>query len=192
MGRSLKDLNRGELIELIMRLSSEYDKMAEENNRLNRKLLERNLPQSAKVGSIAEAALQVGGYYESVQRSADAYLREIKYLKDQLASHVSAQHVEELEARAAAAQRAEAEAYAGLQRTRAQTDQLVENAQAQAQAIMADAHAKAEQILIQANSQANAAMAQVRRQGGQPGAAAGSSSPTAEIFRRARHSRQTP
>ena len=189
MGRSLKDLNHGELIELVMRLSSEYDKVVAENNRLNHKLLERNLPQSAKVGSIAEAALQVNGYFESVQHAADDYLREIKYLRDQLASHVSAQQVEELEARAAAAQRAEAEAYAELQRTRAQTTQVVDNAQAQAQAIMADAHAKAEQILVQANGQAEIIVAQARRGGGGQRAASSSSSPTEELFRRARHSR---
>ena len=191
MSRSLKDLNRDELIELVMRLSSEYDKMVGENDRLNRLLLERNLPRSAKVGSIAEAALQVNGYFESVQRSADEYLREIKYLKDQLASHVSAQRVDELEARAASAQQAEVEAYAQLQRIQVQTNQMVENAQAQAEAIMEDAHAKAEQILVQANSQASAITMQAQLQSGRPWADAALATPsrTADILRRARHSR---
>jgi len=193
MGKSLKDLTRDELIELVVRLSNEYDKMAHENDRLNRMLLERNLPRSAKVGSIAEAALQVNGYFESVQRSADEYLREIKYLKDKLAAHVSAQRVEELEARAATAQRNEMEAYAELQRIQARTTEVVENAQAQAAAIMEDAHAKADQILAQANSQASEITFQIYRQRGQSieGAALKPATPTAEIVKRARHSRPT-
>ena len=190
MGKSLKDLNREELIELVVRLSNAYDKMVADNDRLNRLLLERNLPRSAKVGSIAEAALQANGYFESVQRSADEYLREIKYYKDQLESHVSVQQVEDLEARAAAAQRAEVESYAALQRTQDQMTQLVENAQAQAEAIMKDAHAKAEQILVQANTQFNAVTIQAQRQSGRTAdAAPTASSLTAEIVRRARHSR---
>ena len=191
MGRNLRDLDRDELVELVVRLSNEYDKIANENDRLRREALERNLPRSAKVGSIAEAALQANGYLESVQRSADDYLREIKYLKDKLAAHVSAQHVEQLEARAAAAQRDEAEAYAQLQRTQMRMTQVVENAQAQAEAIMADAHAKADQILAQANSQAKDVTYQINRRDGQFNADAPSPSAslTSEIFRRARHSR---
>ena len=191
MGKSLKDLSRDELIELVVRLSNEYDKMANENNRLNRMLLEQNLPRSAKVGSIAEAALQVNGYFDSVQRSADEYLREIKYLKDKLEAHVSAQRVEELEARAATAQRNAMEAYAELQRIQRRTTEVVENAQAQAAAIMGDAHAKADQILAQANSQASEITYQLYRQQGQPieGAEPMPSTQTTERVRRARHLR---
>ena len=185
MEKSLKKLNRLELLQLLLRASETNEALVAENDALRKSAEEsRNkLPQSAKVGSIAEAALQANGYFESVQRSADDYLREIKRLHDQIASRAAAQAPgmppmqTESQAQVDAARR-QAQLY--LQDAQARANGIVGQANQQAQAIIADARAKSEAAIAEANGQARGIIEQANRradalldaaqgQAGQPG-----------------------
>ncbi len=149
MDKSLKKLSRVELLELMVDLSDECDELIAENNQLRRSLSQHRLPRNAKVGSIAEAALQANGYFESVQRSADEYLREIKYLRDELALR-SQRSPQEARAVVSGAEdevlsEARAEAHRILKEANAQARKIVEQAQGQARTIAEEAQMRANQ-----------------------------------------------
>ena len=100
MDKSLKKLSRMDLLELLVEATEANESLSMENNELRRSAMaareqlrqqQRKPVQVAKVGSIAEAALQANGYFEAAQRSADDYLREIKRLRDQVAARSEAQ-----------------------------------------------------------------------------------------------------
>ena len=164
MDKNLKKLSRVELLELMISLSEDYEALADENNRLKKMLSVQRLPRSTKVGSIAEAALAANGYFESAQRSADEYLREIKHLKDELAKRVESQNHTAMGAQAASMQQAGRQAQADLQQARAQAGQIIARANAQAEAILADARSRAEETLANANRQSHAILSQAQRQ----------------------------
>lgn len=95
MDTELKKLKRVQLLQIMIELSEDCDALIAENAEL-RKQLERASRKSAmsstmKVGSIAEAALQANGFFESAQNAADDYLREIKRMRDQVAARTQSQ-----------------------------------------------------------------------------------------------------
>jgi len=90
MDNNLKKLNRVQLLQLMVQLSEDRDALFAENTELRRRVTERPpVATSMKVGSIAEAALQANGYFESAQNAADEYLREIKRMRDQVAARTA-------------------------------------------------------------------------------------------------------
>ena len=90
MDKNLKKLNRVQLLQLMVQLSEDRDALFAENTELRKRAAERPpAATSMKVGSIAEAALQANGYFESAQNAADEYLREIKRMRDQVAARTA-------------------------------------------------------------------------------------------------------
>ena len=90
MDNNLKKLNRVQLLQLMVQLSEDRDALFAENTELRKRAAERPpAATSMKVGSIAEAALQANGYFESAQNAADEYLREIKRMRDQVAARTA-------------------------------------------------------------------------------------------------------
>ena len=90
MDKNLKKLSRVELLQLMVQLSEDRDALFAENTELRKRAAERPAAAtSMKVGSIAEAALQANGYFESAQNAADEYLREIKRMRDQVAARTA-------------------------------------------------------------------------------------------------------
>lgn len=151
MDKNLKKLSRVELLELMIGLSEDREALIAENNRLKQMLSAQRLPRSTKVGSIAEAALAANGYFESAQRSADEYLREIKHLRDEIARNADARGHPQ------GASRVE------LSQAQAQARRIVARANAQAEAILADARSRAEETIADANRQSHAIMLQAQR-----------------------------
>lgn len=168
MDKNLKKLSRVELLELMISLSEDYEALADENNRLKKMLSVQRLPRSTKVGSIAEAALAANGFFESAQRSADSYLREIKHLRDELAQRVSNQS-KAAEARVGAMQ--QQQAAFEVQQAQAQANQIIARAHSQADAIVADAQRRAEETLANANRRSHAILSQAQRQASAPSSA---------------------
>lgn len=131
MEKNLKKLSRRKLLELLVDASEKNERLAAENAALRDEVSKRSrLPQAAKVGSIAEAALQVNGYFDTAQRAADDYLREIKRLHDRLAANAAASQQAQIQIRD---RQAELDAQA-RQQARAQEQLYRMNAQLQAQA----------------------------------------------------------
>ena len=163
MDKNLKKLSRVELLELMISLSEDYEALADENNRLKKMLSAQRLPRSTKVGSIAEAALAANGYFESAQRSADSYLREIKHLRDELTQRVNAQG-QAARGRAGATQQFQTSFEIQQAQAQAQANKIIAHARSQADAIVADARYRAGETLANANRQSHAILSQAQRQ----------------------------
>ena len=100
MDNNLKKLNRVQLLQLLVQLSEDRDALVAENTELRNRAEAQPQPKSIatagmKVGSIAEAALQANGYFESAQNAADDYLREIKRMRDHVAARTQAQQAQQ-------------------------------------------------------------------------------------------------
>ena len=72
----MKKYSRKELLELLLKVTENNEALMAENEQLRRNAKPR-VSQSAKIGSIAEAALRANGYFGAVQDSADADLRAV-------------------------------------------------------------------------------------------------------------------
>ena len=75
--KELRRLNRTELMELLLEVSREKEKIQEELDEAREKLSSRELNVS-ECGSIAEAALKVNRIFEDAQEAADQYLENIR------------------------------------------------------------------------------------------------------------------
>ena len=148
MEKNLKKLNRRELLELLLKVTENNEALMAENAQL-RESTQVRLSQSATVGSIAQAALEANGYFEVVQKSADDYLREVKWLRDQLAGRYEG-----------AVARGEVSAVQGAQGAQqAYASESMEHIKEQAQAYIKDVQAYANDIVAQANAQAESILA---------------------------------
>ena len=75
--KDLKKLKRGDLLEILVEISEENDRLRQENAELKEKLEEKRLIMN-KAGSIAEASLRLNRLFEAVQDAADQYLASIR------------------------------------------------------------------------------------------------------------------
>ena len=195
MDKSLKKLSRIELLQLLLKVTETNEALIAENEALRsapaaKEPQKIQYKQTAKVGSIAEAALQANGYFEAAQGAADDYLREIKQLRDELVARTNAS-AQQMPAQAIAlsgqmspqaAQRsrermqAQAEAYARdvqayadgvIARANEHASQIVAGAEAKAGAIVAKANKDAQIVLARAQVQASAAGKDVADSAGQ-------------------------
>ena len=75
--KELRKLKRGDLLEILVEVSEENDRLKAENEELKAKLEEKVLLMN-KAGSIAEASLRINNVFEAVQQAADQYLSSIR------------------------------------------------------------------------------------------------------------------
>lgn len=80
--KELHKLRRSELLEIMLNLKTESDRLKQENEELRLTLNEKNVSLE-KSGNIAEAALQLSGIFEKAQQAADIYLSSIKKTYEQ-------------------------------------------------------------------------------------------------------------
>lgn len=78
--RDVRKLSRSDLLEMLVEISKENDRLKEELAEANRELENRKI-QISQAGSIAEAALGLNGVFDSAQKAADEYVRNIKLLE---------------------------------------------------------------------------------------------------------------
>lgn len=83
MEKSLKSLNRKELIEIIYKMKKEEQELSEENESLKRQLADRRIKIS-EAGSIAEASIALSEVFSAAQDAADRYLEELDRRKAEL------------------------------------------------------------------------------------------------------------
>ena len=75
--KELKKLNHYQLLELLVVQTQRADRLQQDLDTVRAQLDEQNIRLS-KLGSIAEASLQVTGIFESAQKAADMYLDAAK------------------------------------------------------------------------------------------------------------------
>ena len=71
--KELKKLNRYQLLELLVLQTEKADRLQQELDTVKAQLEEQNIRLS-KLGSIAEASLQLSGVFDAAQKAADMYL----------------------------------------------------------------------------------------------------------------------
>ncbi len=79
--KELKRMSRLELLELLLEVDQENERLREENARLTAQWNSRQI-KLEKAGSIAEAALALNRIFEDAQAAADQYLESIRALDD--------------------------------------------------------------------------------------------------------------
>ena len=75
--KELRKLNRYQLLDLLVVQTERADELQKKVDALEEKLRDREL-QMSKLGSIAEASLQISGVFEASQKAADLYLDAVK------------------------------------------------------------------------------------------------------------------
>ena len=187
MDKSLRKLSRIELLQLLLKVTETNEALLVENEKLRSippapapaPAPQMRLSQSAKVGSIAEAALQANGYFEAAQRAADDYLREIKLLRDQLVARANNNAAANGQKASSSAQvstripseRMQAQAEAYVRDVQAYADSVIAQANEHAESIVASAKATSDQIIAKANRESRMIMAQANASVGKNSAA---------------------
>lgn len=80
--KELRKLRRSELLELMVMLSKENEKLHEQIEFMNMQL-DNRIIQLHDVGSIAEASIKISSVFEIAQDAADQYLENIRRLNDE-------------------------------------------------------------------------------------------------------------
>jgi len=75
--RELRKLDRTSLLKLLLDERRENERLQDELEKANEKLANRDITLE-KVGSIAEAALQLNGIFEAAEAAADQYLENVR------------------------------------------------------------------------------------------------------------------
>ena len=115
--KEFKRLNRAQLIDIIYQFQLQVDKLTEQNQKLERELVDKRLRLS-NAGNIADAALEINDCFRSAQNAAEQYLNEIKVIREE---------TEAQRQRILAQARAAAEAIiAGAKKTRGEYDSAIE------------------------------------------------------------------
>ena len=80
INKEIKHLTRRELVDIIYQLKKNEQDMQAELESLRRELQEQRIRVSV-AGSIADAAMSITNVFSAAQATADLYLREIEYMK---------------------------------------------------------------------------------------------------------------
>lgn len=78
--RDLRKLSRQDLLEMLVELSRENEKLKNELDMANKKLQSRRI-RSEEAGNIAEASLRLNNVFESAQAAATQYLENLEALE---------------------------------------------------------------------------------------------------------------
>lgn len=165
MENDLRSLGRMELLQVLLRVTESNEALMAENAEL-KAASSMQISRSAKVGSIAEEALRVNGFFEAAQRSADDYLEEIMKLRDEMIEHSKAQAAaqasqgvlglseEDQREQAQLFERIQDQAKIYIQDVQTYANNVMARASSQAQSIVDDARERSDEIIAQANDQA--------------------------------------
>lgn len=82
VSKELKKLSRRDLIDIIYQMKKNEQKMEAEMNALKEALDDKHLRLS-EAGSIAEAATSITDVFAVAQKTADLYLQEISFMKEE-------------------------------------------------------------------------------------------------------------
>lgn len=115
--KELKRLSRSDLLEMLLDLSKENDRLHKENEKLRAKVEDRTITISS-CGSLAEAALQLNGIFQAAQAACEQYTENIQQRSEHLEEHCRQMEQETREKCDAMLSQAKAQAEAMLEEVR--------------------------------------------------------------------------
>ena len=136
--KELKRLNRAELLQLLMNQSVETEQLQAKVEELTEQVQRQEIT-CQNVGSMAEAALALGGVFQAADQAAQKYIQEM--------ADRAARQEQELQAKAD-------EAREQVKKLLAEATDSADVTREEADACLAEAKAKAEGILTEANESA--------------------------------------
>lgn len=149
--KDLKRLRRSDLVEIIYRLQENEKALNQEITALKQKLNDRRIAVE-EAGSIAEAALRLNSVFETAQKAADEYLKNIKANSDQ-----ASRALDEANAKAESIlSDADNERKEAADELDAKVRKILLKAGDKAESIIAEANQQAQEILENAKAQAQA------------------------------------
>ena len=90
--REIRKLSRQDLLEMLVELSKENEKLKNELDMANKKLQSRRIRVN-EAGNIAEASLKINNVFEMAQAAATQYLENLEVLEKQ--KHQELQQIKE-------------------------------------------------------------------------------------------------
>ena len=87
--KELKRLSRGDLLEMLLDLSKENDRLRKRLEIVNKELEDKKL-RIENSGSLAEAALQLNGIFEAAQAACDQYTQNVRQRCEQMEAETKA------------------------------------------------------------------------------------------------------
>ncbi|HJD27909.1 MAG TPA: hypothetical protein H9914_02750 [Candidatus Blautia avicola] len=144
-----RKLRRLELVDIIYRLQEDLEEQTKENEKLKRRLEDREL-RIEKAGSIAQAAAELNGLMEAAQKTVDQYRVSVEgslWRREMEARQQTAQAAIKAEE---TKRKAEKKAGEILQEAGDQAEENLQEARNQAKEILQEARNQAEEILWQA------------------------------------------
>ena len=151
--KELRHLSRSDLLEMLLELSRENEKLAREASALRRELGERNIAID-QCGSLAEAALKLNGVFEAAQAACDEYTRNIQQRHEQLEEHCRKMEQETREKCDAMLAAAQEEHDSITDAARKACDEMTAAAREKCDTMMATARENARQCIAQAREEA--------------------------------------
>lgn len=139
--QDLKKLNRRELLELLLKQSTEIQSLQEQLRRSEAALADRRL-RIDQAGSIAEASLQLNGIFEAAQAACQQYTENIQQLSQRQEELCARMDRESRERAAAIVAEAEEKSRQLEQETQTHCQQLLAQAEAESQAYWDEVSAK--------------------------------------------------
>ncbi len=79
--KELGKMKRVELLELLLDVTQENEKLRAKNRKLAKRLASRQVV-AKKAGSIAEASMRLSGVFKAAQNAADGYLNSLKQMEE--------------------------------------------------------------------------------------------------------------
>lgn len=128
--KELKRLSRSDLLEMLLDLSLENDRLNKELKELREAMAQRSIAV-AESGSLAEAALKLNGIFEAAQAACDQYTENIRSRSDNMA-----ETCREMEAQA-----------------RAKCDEMLADAEKRCEEMVSNARQQAGQLVEEGRSQ---------------------------------------
>lgn len=84
--KEMKHLRRSDLLEMLLEMSKENEKLKEQNEFLRKKLMDRKIAIENS-GSLAEAALQLSGIFQAAEDACTQYTENIRARSADLEEH---------------------------------------------------------------------------------------------------------
>lgn len=131
--QDLKKLNRRELLELLLKQSTEIEALQEQLRRSEAALADRRL-RIDQAGSIAEASLQLSGIFEAAQTACQQYTENIQQLNQRQEELCARMERKSREQAAAIVAEAEEKSRQLEQDTQTRCRELLEQAEAESRA----------------------------------------------------------
>lgn len=136
--KELKNLNRADLLEMLLSLSKENEKLKEQLEEAQKNVENKKITVK-KLGNIAEASLQLNGVFDAAQAACDQYIENVKMMVAQCKKQCAKQEKETNE-----------ECERMLQEAGRQSEDILEDANQQYREIVEEAQQYADNIIIEA------------------------------------------